>query len=67
MAYQYDNIFWSWNQINIASEIMADELATLGVRNGDMVGIWAAKSTNYIISFFANKFNLFSKFIKLFH
>ena len=53
MAYQYDNIFWSWNQIHIASEIMADELATLGVKNGNMVGIWAINSINYIISFFA--------------
>lgn len=53
MAYQYNNIFWSWNQIHIASEIMADELITLGVKPGNRVGIWSPNSINYVIAFFA--------------
>ena len=53
MAYQYGNRFWSWNQIHIASEIMADELVTMGVKKGDHVGIWSPNSINYIIAFFA--------------
>lgn len=53
MAYQYDNVFWSWNQINLASEIMADELKTMGVERGTKVGIWSPNSINYVIAFFA--------------
>ena len=53
MAYQYDNVFWSWNEIHIASEIMADELITLGVKPGMKVGIWSPNSINYVIAFLA--------------
>ena len=53
VAYNYKEHSWTWNQINIASDIAADELATMGIGRGDSVAIWSENSINWVIFLFA--------------
>lgn len=49
VAYTYKEHSWTWNQVNIASDIAADELSTMGIGHGDHVAIWSENSINWVI------------------
>lgn len=53
MAMEFKGEYYSWNELHICSEIMANELLKAGVKKGDHVGIWGMNSANWIISYFA--------------
>ena len=44
---------YTWNDIEMCSQIVASDLAGLGVKKGTHVGICGADSANWIITFFA--------------
>lgn len=52
-AYVENRIFWTWQQINAASEAAADELRREGIQKGEHIGLCAYNSINCIIIFFA--------------
>lgn len=53
VGYYFKGHAWTWNQMNIASDIAADEMYTQGIRPGDHVAIWAENSINWVIFLFA--------------
>ena len=52
-AFVFDGKDYSWDDINRLSQIVADDLAKLGVNKGTHVGICSPNSINWIITFFA--------------
>ena len=44
---------YTWKDVDIASQIMADDLARLGVTKGTHVGLAAANSINWVSTFYA--------------
>ena len=52
-AYIYRDRVYTWHDVEVASHIIADDLAKSGVKKGSHVGISAMNSINWVFSFFA--------------
>lgn len=52
-AYVYRDRRYSWQDVDRISQLMAHDLAALGVKKGTHVGICAPNSLNWVASFFA--------------
>lgn len=52
-AYVYLNKEYTWKDVEIYSQIIADDLAKIGVKKGSHVGICSMNSINWIFTFFA--------------
>lgn len=48
-----DTIHYTWKDIEIGSQIIADDLSKLGVKKGTHVGICGRNSLNWVLTFFA--------------
>lgn len=53
LAYMYADRGYTWEDVDRLSQIVADDLARLGVKKGSHVGICSPNSINWIITFFA--------------
>lgn len=54
-AYIYCGRSYTWDDIDRASQILADDLAKLGAKKGSHVGICAQNSVNWVICFYATQ------------
>lgn len=49
----YGEDVYSWRDLDVLSDIMADRLETKGIRRGDHVGLWGENSVAWIVTFLA--------------
>lgn len=52
-AVVYQNETYTWHELDILSDIIADRLKKQGVTRGDRVGLWSENSAAWIITFLA--------------
>lgn len=44
---------YSWNDLDVLSDIVARRIASRGIKHGDRVGIWSVNSPGWIVTFIA--------------
>lgn len=52
-ALAFNNEYFSYTELHILSDILADQFLNEGIKENDYIGLWGMNSANWIISFLA--------------